>query len=265
MVLRPFASGASPPGNGYAAVWPVIESSQKQLCEKYWLISQPDHAALAGALAARFVAPGFPSVDPLVARAIEVHDSGWAIFDSEARLSAAPCLDSRGKPLSFLEIGPADFLRAWVASIAGAEAVCAAGGYIVSRHFTTLAGGRLASGLDDAANTARLRAFLSHEAERQRRLQAASGRSVTELEGLLLVLQFCDLLSLYLCGGAAEDVEFPQQFAPGKVRLRCENRAFVLDPSPFRSGIVTGEVSLGIEARLYPSAGATTTLAFVLW
>ena len=231
------------------------------------MVSQSDHAALAGALAASFVSPEFPRVDPPIARAIEVHDSGWALFAPEARVEAAPRLDSRGKPLSFLEIEPPDFLRAWAASIDRSESVCPAGGYIVSRHFCALGEGRLASAIDAAEDSARLRWFLQREAERQRRLLAQSGRSAAQLEDLLLVLQFCDLLSLYLCSGATDAVEFPQSFAPGRVGIRCENQAFILQPSPFRSGNETDAmISLGVEARRYPAEPPrTATLAFLLW
>jgi hypothetical protein len=236
------------------------------MAAEYWLVSQPDHAALAGALAANFVAPDFPRVDPAIARAIELHDAGWAIFDSEARVDAAPAVDSRGKPLSFIEIDPADFLRAWDASIARAESVCAAGGYIVSRHFCALGEGRLNSGVDNAANTALIRGFLAGESSRQQRLQAQSGRSLAELEELVRVLQFCDLLSLYLCCGATDSAEFPQPFAAGKVRIRREKECFCLDPSPFRAPGALGEMlSLGVRARRYPSSAVrTTTLAFLL-
>jgi hypothetical protein len=266
VVLYPLVPGAPPPANDYQPVWPVIERAQRQFAEKYWLVTQPDHAALAGALAANLVAPGFPRVDPLIARAIEVHDAGWAIFDPEACLNAAPSVDGRGKPISFLEIGPPQFLLAWTASIDRAESVCPAGGYIVSRHFCALGEGRLAATIDGPENSSRLRAFLAREAERQRRLQPQSGRSPAELEALLLVLQFCDLLSLYLCCGAGDAVEFPQQFASGKVRIRRENQGFVLQPSPFRRCDSDPEVSLGVEARRFPSAAAaTTTLGFILW
>lgn len=230
-------------------------------------MSQSDHAALAGALAASFVSPEFPRVDPLIVRAIEVHDSGWAMFAPEAGVEAAPRLDSRGKPLSFLEIAPPDFLRAWAGSIDRSEAVCPAGGYIVSRHFYALAEGRLAAAVDGAEDSARLRAFLQHETERQRRLPAQSGRSAAELADLLLVLQFCDLLSLYLCSGATDAVEFPQAFAPGRVSIRRENYAYILQPSPFRSGNESDAmISLGVEARRYPATPPrTATLAFLLW
>jgi hypothetical protein len=266
VVLHPLVPGAPHPANDYQAVWAVIERAQRQLAEKYWLVTQPDHAALAGALAANLVAPGFPRVDPLIARAIEVHDAGWAIFEPEACLTAAPGVDGRGKPLSFLEIDPPQFLRAWTASIDRAESVCPAGGYIVSRHFCALGEGRLASAIDGPENSSRLHAFVADEAQRRRRLQPQAARSPAELEALLLVLQFCDLLSLYLCCGARDAVEFPQQFVSGKVRIRRENQAFVLQPSPFRGCGSAPEVSLGVEARRFPSAtAATTTLAFILW
>jgi hypothetical protein len=268
MVLRPIVPIPRPqPTDGFALAWPAVERIQKQAAAEYWLVSQPDHAALAGALAANFVSPEFPCIDPLISQAIEVHDAGWAIFDSEAQVAAAPALDSRGKPLSFLEIGPEDFLRAWTVSIERAASVCPAGGYIVSRHFCALGEGRLGSGIDSPQNATRLRDFLAGEAGRQQRLHAQSGKPLAELESLLRVLQFCDLLSLYLCCGATEAVEFPQPFAPGKVRIRPENESFFLDPSPFRApGGAQEMLSLAVEARRYPSAvPKTTTLAFLLW
>ncbi len=266
MVLHPLAPGAASAANGCRPAWPVIERTQKQRAGAYWLISQPDHAALAGALAAHFVAPGFPKVDPLMARAIEVHDEGWAIFEAEALVNAAPPVDGRGKPLSFLEIEPPQFLRAWTASIERAERVWAGGGYIVSRHFCALGEGRLASAIDGPENAGLLRAFLACEARRRDRLQPLAEQDEAELEALLRVLQFCDLLSLYLCCGAREAVEFPQPFAAGKVRIRPENQAWILEPSPFRGCRSDPELSLGVEARRFPSAEpVTTTLAFLLW
>ncbi len=269
MVLHPLLSepASSADGADVGPAWPAIERAQKTLAGQYWLVAQPDHAALAGALAAHFVSPDFPAIDPLVARAIEVHDAGWAVFDDEARLAAAPRLDSRGKPLSFIEIDPPDFLRAWTASIDRAEAVCPAGGYIVSRHFCILGSGRRRSGMDTAEDCARLDGFLQHESRRQARLRAAAGADAASWEDQLLVLQFCDVLSLYLCSGLSCAVEFPQPFARGKIRIRRQNQAFLLQPSPFRSGRDTDAMlSLGVEARRYPPhPPTTTTLAFVLW
>ncbi len=266
MVLHPITSGAASCGSDYGPVWPAIERAQKTVAPEYWLVAQPDHAALAGALAAHFVSPDFPAVDPLVARAIEVHDSGWAMFACEAAVTAAPPLDGRGKPLSFIEIEPAGFLRAWTTSIDRAEAVCPAGGYVVSRHFCNLGDGRLRATIDTLQDSQRISAFLERESQRQAHLLASSGTAAS-WDDLLLVLQFCDVLSLYLCSGVTDAVEFPQTFAAGKVRLRRDNNAFLLQPSPFRSGRATDAmISVGVEARRYPARPpATTTLAFLLW
>jgi Protein of unknown function (DUF3891) len=112
------------------SAWSAVERRQRAMSSEWWLISQPDHAALSAALAANFVSPEFPAIDPLLARAIEVHDAGWAMFAPETEVGD-PALDARGKPISFIEIDPPDFLRAWTASIDRAEQVCPAGGYIV--------------------------------------------------------------------------------------------------------------------------------------
>lgn len=273
--IEPVRHGSPAPGTGPEAAllppaWPSVERRQRALAAEWWLISQPDHAALSAALAASFSSPEFPAIDPLLARAIEVHDAGWAMFAPETDVGAPP-LDARGKPLSFIEIEPPDFLRAWAASIDRAEQVCPAGGYIASRHFCVLGRGRLDAGFDSAADAARLQSFLERESSRQRRLAAASGRQSQELDALLAVLQFCDLLSLFLCCGAGEAVEFPQAFGGRRVRLFPRNGAFALEPSPFRRpGQPDGEggISLGVRARRYPvssSAPNHTTLAFLLW
>ena len=69
------------------------------------------------------------------------------------------------------------------------------------------------------------------------------------------MLQFCDVLSLYLCCGAAQDVEFPQRFGAKPIRLRREARAADqaavcrFEPSPF----IGGGVDLAVLARRFPS------------
>jgi hypothetical protein len=111
--------------------------------------------------------------------------------------------------------------------------------------------------------------FLGQAAARQERLSAAASVPPRDLERLLLVLQFCDLLSLYLCCGSNEAVEFPQEFAAGRVRLSPRDGAFFLQPSPFRArGKSSVGVSIAVQARRYPfrSTGADIQpLAFLLW
>jgi hypothetical protein len=55
------------------------------------------------------------------------------------------------------------------------------------------------------------------------------------LEQLVGVLQFCDLLSLYVCSGARDNAEFPQYFGV-KARLTVETGGYKLEPSLIESG-----------------------------
>jgi hypothetical protein len=260
MVLHPLTPEPAPSGDGFRPVWQAISQAQLRRREAYWLITQPDHAALAGALAGNFASKEFPQLEPEVVRAIGLHDSGWAIFAAETGAGASPPLDAAGKPLAFFEIAPADFLRAWTASIDRAAQVAPVGGIMVSRHFCWLGRYRLETRSDPPEVAAMLNGFLQREAGRQQRLQVLEARSEAALERLTSTLQFCDLLSLYLCSGAQDAVEFPQKLASRAISLRWRDGACVLDPSPFAAG-----VSLGVTARRYPGAPDTTTLGFLLW
>lgn len=260
MVLHSIAP--EPQSSECVPAWQAISATQLCRRDVYWLVTQPDHAALSGALAARFSSPDFPRLEADVIRAIGLHDAGWRIFDAEAG-TAAPPLNAEGRPLSFFEIAPCDFLCAWTASIERAGQIAPIAGLIVSRHFCWLGRYRLQTSADAPEVTAAVRVFLDGEAARQHRLRRRDRRPEAELQRLTAVLQFCDLLSLYLCCGARASVEFPHQPASRPVRLAWRDGACVLDPSPFREG-----VSLGVTARRYPpdpSAPHTTSLAFLLW
>jgi hypothetical protein len=66
MVLHPISSGeSSAPGAPPSArsAWEAVELKQKEHAEHWWLIAQPDHAALAGDLAARLDPPFFPKLN----------------------------------------------------------------------------------------------------------------------------------------------------------------------------------------------------------
>jgi len=272
MVLQPINSQPCPSGPyeprpGAMPAWVAVAQRQKQCAASWWLVAQPDHAALSGDLAANFVSPNFPAIDPLIAKAIGAHDAGWAMFPPEASLHPEPMLSDFGKPRSFIEFGPEDFLRAWDGSINRAESICAAGGVMVSRHFCELAKFRLKENMDDFAGRQLVLDFLEREAQRQRDLSTRAALAPKQSDDLLHVLQFCDVLSLYLCSGATEDVEFPQKFAAGRVHLRHRGDFFELSPSPFQHE--TGPVrtlSLGVPARKYPASSepVVTTLPFLL-
>jgi hypothetical protein len=272
MVLRPLESNraetAVEDGKPIPA-WAAVAAKQKCRAAGYWLISQPDHAHLSGELAAHFAAERFPRVDATMARAIGMHDAGWAIFPQEANPLSPPRVGENGKPLAFVEFAPEDFLRAWSASIERAEGICPAGGIIVSRHFCELGNFRLQNGNHLSSGDCRLiSGFLQHEDERQRRLQAICSATPAELDGLLEVLKFCDLLSLYLCSGAEAEAEFPQRLTDSPVRIKRSpgEDLYRLTPSPFQKNAELRVVSLGVSASYFPAQGEArvTTLGFLL-
>ena len=270
MVLYPINSPASQlvTPTSFLPAFETVERTQKEPAEAWWLIAQPDHAALAGDLAASISHAAFPRLDREVLEAIALHDAGWVQFDggtvrSQGTVSQGTAIpvEKASRPLSFLDMSPSQFLRAWIGSIERAQQSSAIGGILVSYHFSRIAQSRLQTGDDSAEDSRILNTFLCAETERRELLSRATQRSAQEVGALVDVLQFCDLLSLYLCCGAQENIEFPQKFN-GSIRLRHEGDLCRTEPAIFAAG-----VSLGISARRYPSSGATgdaTTLPFLL-
>jgi hypothetical protein len=261
MVLYPLTDSEILNGTSSATIpaWQAVEEKQRQPAKDWWLIAQPDHAALAGDLAANLNSPLFPQLDQDLIRAIALHDAGWAQLDGGERgtghdlqvVLRDPKLDAQGRPLSFLEMTPEEFLTAWKDSILQAERVTPIGGVIVSQHFRRLAENRLQSRSDNRQDTNRLKQFHKDEAERQKYLLEQDLHPPEQISVLTDVLQFCDLLSLYLCCGAQDAIEFPQDFGGHTIRLKKEGEMCHLEPSIFGGG-----VSLGVTARHYPLCGA---------
>lgn len=243
MVLRPILESQIPVSADYIPVWNAVEACQKLRAREWQLITQPDHAALSGAIATRFVASGFPTVDAEISRAIGMHDSGWSLFETDPH--AAPQTHSDGRPLAFFEIEPRDFLRAWTASIDRVAEDSARGAYMVSRHFVWLGEFRLNRAEDPASVQQQISDFVRSERERQRDLRATASKG-SQWDDLLPLLQFCDLLSLYICSGTRQSVQFPHEFAAGRVRARYEGATCVLDPTPF-----VGPTSMSVRARYF--------------
>jgi hypothetical protein len=271
MILYPLDSGigaASTPRQDqlserahpeYVSPWLAVERKQKQMTEEWMLITQPDHAALAGDLAARLNSSLIPKLDNEVLEGISLHDSGWAQFDGGERGTGHdlevtlrdPQMSDSGKPISFLEVGVEEALTAWQGSIANAEQGAAIAGILVSEHFCRITQERLRTKTDTPEDSESLHAFLRAEEERQKGLRARQRRSNKEIRVLIDVLQFCDLLSLYLCCGTRERVEFPQRFSGSVIRADWEDKLLRTQPSLFGEG-----ASLGVLARRFPISGA---------
>jgi uncharacterized protein DUF3891 len=231
MILRPLET-APPASPEFVPAWPVVERNQRQVHDGCWLITQPSHAALAGEFAAKMNGPQLPQLDAAVVRAIAMHDAGWGAPDAQAIMQSRS--DRQGCPKSFIACSVKDFVAAWEKSIEMAEAASSpAGRYMVSRHFARIAeqNARLLPEADRQIASS----FLEHEAARQKQLAAQQDRSIETLEQLTDVLQFCDLLSLYVCCGARENVEFPAYFGV-RVRLITQDNGYKLEPAVIEPG-----------------------------
>jgi hypothetical protein len=250
MVLHAFEKPI--PTDTRVPAWDAVARTQKQPSPAWWLIAQPDHADLAGDLAERIRWEHFPFLDAEVVEAIRLHDEGWREFDLNPAIRD-------GRPLSFLDLEPSDFLKAWRASIARAAESTAIGGLLVSWHFRRLAEFRLQSSSDDAHDNLLVEKFLREEYERESDLTARQSRRPEEVTALVDALQFCDLLSLYLCCGSQEEVAFPQSFQGHTIRAKYENELCRTTPALFADG-----VSLGVTARKYPDCVQSAILPILL-
>lgn len=246
MILHPYPSSPQnlPTSSGFVSGWEAIFRTQKAPASSWLLVAQPDHAALAGDLARRIESDYFPPLEDEVLQGISLHDEGWNAFDGKAMVRD-------GRPLSFLDLGPSDFLQAWRDSIDCAERAGPVAGLMVSRHFSRLGNVSLQSrGHDPEVSK-----FVQQEMARQDRLMQLQLRSADEICVLVDVLQFCDLLSLYLSCGSQENVEFPQKFRDASIRLRREGELCRTEPSLFGGG-----ASLGVMARKYPAEAGDVSI-----
>jgi len=224
MILRPLDPMPATSAD-FLPAWSVVEQSQRQITGDCWMITQPSHAALSGEFAARMAGVNLPNLDAPVIRGIALHDAGWGMPDAQAIMLSRSV--GQGAPKSFVACEVGEFLNAWEKSIDVAASASATGGYIVSHHFERIAKANSSKIPEDYRAISE--SFLRNEAARQAKLAAKQEHTFEELEQLTDVLQFCDLLSLYVCCGAQQNVEFPEYFGT-KARLTVEADSYRLDP-----------------------------------
>jgi len=82
----------------------------------------------------------------------------------------------------------------------------------------------------------------------QEELREQQARDAAEINLLVDVLQFFDLLSLYVCCGSLENIELPQRFNQKLFRLHRDSDKYRLEPSLFNRPI-----TFSIETTDYPS------------
>lgn len=216
------------------------------------LIRQPDHAALAGALA-RAWGGAFPALRPRepVELATRGHDDGWTEIDR------APVLDPRaGTPHTYRSLATADALDVAERSVARVGAADPYAGWLVSRHFASF---HMGSDVPEAR--AWVTAQVGHRAELLSRAWPRVGREALHphvLEGNLDVLQLVDALSLALCEDwpAWESREISAVYGEDTTvfryrRMESDHEAVrgTVSPWPFAAT----EVGVAVPARMLPA------------
>lgn len=221
----------------------------------WWLITHPDHAALAAHFAARWGNAQFPAPEPRtsVLRGIAVHDDGWAARD------AHPKITRQGKPSAFShelvgaysafeEIDLTDYLAVREAAVQAVEQADAYAALLVSMHTCNLLTERADRSTISAAQLPLLDDFLTRQRTRQRRLCnmirtsgvfAAVQCIDSAIEENFRLLQATDNLSLLSCVAYRQPSTLLHSFAttsgvPTPIAVQpLDVRRFRLIPYPF--------------------------------
>jgi hypothetical protein len=228
---------------------------------EYFLITQNDHAILAGQLAERFGNDRFARPEPRESAltSVRMHDAGWTLHDD------APTLNRQHLPLDVFEVPRAIGLKVWSASAERSAAVDPYAGLLVSLHAlalsiyaTSLHSPGNQQGFDVAQLSERFEVnkFQHREVERQEQLRRQLGLRTDlplthglaalnaspeddQLAFNFRMLQAMDLISLCLCctkppAERTQDVFVRPGSAPLQLMLRRgSNGELHADPWPF--------------------------------
>lgn len=162
------------------------------------LITQHDHARVAGTLARRWILDELIESPAMEFRedfyfAADNHDVGWCKPDAKVRLDLRT-----GNPLSFFGVMVEEAIAIWTESIRFCALRSPLAGYLVSSHFSSLAeSGARGAPPDDLRC---LQDFLECEKNRQAEISPRlSERAVRWKDSAVLLLRTCDTLSLLAC------------------------------------------------------------------
>lgn len=247
----------------------------------YALITQDDHARLAGELCRHLGTSRYPRparFDALV-RATHLHDAGWPVHD------IAPTLNKDGRPSDVFETSRETSMRVWPGA---PEAAAAEGPWVellVSLHILALSAYATSDAgfnhdrpaTDTLPARFAMNKFQHREIERQERLRRELGLSVElpltlglsdpdleppdpredEVRQLLAWLQAMDLASLALCcteppQAHTHDIyPTPEDVHGGgeRLSLRREENDLIVSPWPF----AVEKIRLEIPAVLVPA------------
>jgi hypothetical protein len=231
--------------------------------EKRWiLISQVEHARLAGRLAESWAALGSTEQHDQVVAAIHHHDDGWSAWE------VAPKVDAHaGHPLDFIETPLTDSLAIWRDSIQSGASIGPLAAYMVSGHFSSLLERFSHRWESDRALTALAHGFLSEQQEERQKWLAmwqktGDGDARDTADRAVAWLQMFDAVSLWLC--CAERHQ-PERFATpvgGQVTMRPLGGPYEIEVSPWpcrAAGVEFEALGRSIAAQPYTSPADVVT------
>lgn len=253
MILRPSRHKASVPrpvGKASPA-WKVFLDSQKNVEPPFAIVYQAEHARVAGQLARALTSPAFCDLPTQAIEAAGQHDFGWQASDQ----SQMDLLGER-MPRPFPALTTEETLPSWRACIEHAQCLGQLAYVLVSRHFTFL-------GLNDPGRDE----FVREELARRREVEFNLPFTEADLARWAAAVGFSDLLSLYLCSGSHEPVEFPlappadpQADGAPKVTLSWLNGSPVLSTPVLGSG-----TRVDIAVRSYRGSGSEVEPMTLAW
>jgi len=233
----------------------------------FLLITQVDHAALSGFLAAHLGNDLFAAPTAEVIAAIAAHDAGWPLHDDRPTLNAA------GIPLHVFETPPSLSTQIWSASVDQAIKISPYSALLVSLHQLNLSDFVIRRSTEAKPGTAGftprdvfdLNKFQHRQIELQETFRKQSGLrtdipltlglarpGTNQAEDRLRCdfrwLVLCDSLSLELCCGkpvfpAIPDVLPSPSGKPLQIQIdRVTDETIVLNPWPFNAPIISTDV-----------------------
>jgi len=229
----------------------------------WWLVTHPDHARLAGAVAAHWGNDLFVAPEPRehVLLGVNTHDDGWAMRDARPSVTrqgkpAAFSVELVGKYSAFEEIDLQDYLNVRERAVAEIAAKDAYAALLVSKHTYNLLTARADRSTIAPEQLPLLDAFLDRQRELQDALFAAiradasfAAEDVTgeKIEEHFRLLQAADNMSLLACVDYAAPATLlhPLKLRDGGTAevavTPLGGRAFKLQPYPLREDRVVIE------------------------
>jgi hypothetical protein len=196
------------------------------------LVTQPDHAALAGTIMAHWCADGLPESPRRdeILLATRAHDDGWYGPDDK------PIVDPEtGRVLDFVR-APADLRQAlWSRGVARLSATPYAAALVAEHALQVYHSSRDVAGWTEF--------FAQMRALRDDRLSESAGADAADLSHDYAFLRMGDLLSLMFCGRWLQ----PQD--QDGYALQLQGDRLVVAPDPFEGQ----EVPLSVTARVFPN------------